>query len=302
MVLKFDSAAGNPARALPEWPPVVVAGGYITGVVLMRNLQHRGVDTHCIDSNPAQPAFLTKYGKAHLCPNPDLHPAEWVQFMIELSKSLGRRPVLIPSADQFVTALGTHLDELEPHFTFSRSSVENQTRLATKEQQYELAGQHGLPVPRSEFIHSLEELQRFSSTARFPCLLKPTHFREWERVPRDHPLYGQKIAMADNPAELEAKYRLACDASPLLVAQEIIEGPDTAKYAYLSCYGSNGERIGTCLVRQIRCWPIYWGSGSVVENIIDPEVDQLCDRFLRSIGYIGLCEIESIWAGSTTSI
>jgi D-aspartate ligase len=29
-----------------------------------------------------------------------------------------------------------------------------------------------------------------------------------------------------------------------------------------------------------------------VEPVDDPEVDELCDKFLRSLGYVGLCEIE----------
>jgi D-aspartate ligase len=283
---------GNYDRALPGWPPVVVAGGYLTGIVLMRNLSRRGVSVCCIDFISTQPVFQTVYGKAHLCPNPDTHGAEWVKFMIALAGNLKGKPVLIPSADQFVTAIGDHAAELEPHFTFCRSSAETQALLATKKRQYDIAGKHGLPVPRTEFVTSLEDLQRFSAAAQFPCLLKPTHFREWERVPKDHPLYGQKVAIASSPEELDAKYKLASEASPQLVVQEIIEGPDTAKLVYLSCYASSGERIGSCIVRQLRTWPIYFGSASVVEPVTDPETDGLCDAFLRSIGYIGLCEIE----------
>jgi predicted ATP-grasp superfamily ATP-dependent carboligase len=46
------------------------------------------------------------------------------------------------------------------------------------------------------------------------------------------------------------------------------------------------------MVRQIRTTPIYFGSASVVEPTEEPEVDAICDAFLRGIGYVGLCEIE----------
>ena len=74
----------NPSRAASDWPPVVVAGAFQTGIVLMRNLARRGVDVSCFDCYPFQPGFKTVYGKAHLCPNPDDHPSEWVDFMIGL--------------------------------------------------------------------------------------------------------------------------------------------------------------------------------------------------------------------------
>lgn len=281
----------NPKRASDGWPPAMVAGGFLTGVVLMRNLARRGVKVSCVDWIPTQPAFKTVYGQAHLCPNPDTHPDEWVQFMIGLAGD-GPKPVLIPSADQYVTAIADHADALETHFTFCRGSAATQALLATKKRQYEIAGDHGLPVPRTAFIRSLEELREFARTAQFPCLLKPTHFREWERFPTDHPLYGKKTATAKAPEELEAQYGLARQVSAEMVVQEIIEGPDTAKLCYLSCYAISGERLGSCMVRQIRTTPVYFGSASIVEPIDDPETDRACDEFLRSVGYAGLCEIE----------
>ena len=42
MLSLMDEIGGtNPRRAEPGWPPVVVAGGFQTGVLLMRNLERR---------------------------------------------------------------------------------------------------------------------------------------------------------------------------------------------------------------------------------------------------------------------
>jgi predicted ATP-grasp superfamily ATP-dependent carboligase len=270
----------------------VVAGAFQTGVVLMRNLARRGLTVYCIDCNLEQPGFRTVYGKAFGCPNPDEAPAEWLGFMTGLARKIGGKPVLIPSADQFVSAIAQHGAELEKSFVFCHAAAAVQGLLATKQRQYDLAGEHGLPVPQTRFVSSLEELAEFASSARFPCLLKPLHVREWEKVPPGHPLYNAKLVLADSREELIAKYRLVAEVKSEAVVQEIIEGPDTAKLVYLACYGRGGERIGACMVRQLRTTPIYFGSASAVEPVSDPEADALCDRFLRGIGYAGLCEIE----------
>jgi predicted ATP-grasp superfamily ATP-dependent carboligase len=282
----------NAAQAAPGWPPVVVAGAYQTGIVLMRNLARRGLSVSCVDCYPEQPGFKTVYGKAHLCPYPNERPAEWVRFMVDLAKDIGGRPVLIPSADHFVTAIACHAAQLQEHFVFPQSGVAVQALLATKERQYDIAAANGFPVPRTQFIRSWEELRRFGEEARFPCLLKPVHCLEWERFPAGHPLLYRKTALALSLAELEANYRLAEAVTSELVVQEVIEGPDDAKLVYLSCYSQNGVRLGACLVRELRTDPIYFGSASVVEPIEDPATDALCDGFLRRIGYVGLCEIE----------
>lgn len=283
---------GIPAAAEKGWPAVVVAGGFQTGVVLMRDLSRRGLRVHCVDSNPAQAAFRTVYGKAHLCPSADEDPEEWLRFMIRLSSQVGGKPVLISSSDQYVTAVARHAEALDRYFLFCRGSAAVQGLLATKKRQYSIAGEHGLPVPRTEFVRSAGEAAAFGATARFPCILKPLHFREWKKIPRDHPLFEKKLIVLSGLTELEAQYRVAAAINPEMVIQEMIEGPDTAKMVYLSCYDRDSRRIGACMMRQARTDPIGFGSASVVEPMIDPETDSLCDRFLRSLRYTGLCEIE----------
>jgi D-aspartate ligase len=273
-------------------PPVVVAGAFQTGVVLMRNLARRNIETYCIDCSAAKDAFSTVYGKAFLCPNPDTHAAEWEQFMIELTGRIGRKPVLIPSSDLYVTAIADHAAVLEAHYFMRAGSAATQALLATKKRQYEIADLNGLPVPRTKFVETLEDIRRFAGEAQFPCLMKPVHFREWERFPQGHPLLNQKIALAYSASGLEAQYRLVESITPAVVVQEIIEGPDDAKLVYLSCYGRGGRRLGSCIVRELRTTPIYFGSASIVEPISDPETDALCDGFFQSIQYEGLCELE----------
>jgi len=219
-------------------------------------------------------------------------PDEWVRFMIELARKFDRKPVLISAADEFVSAMADHRSALEDYFTFCHSAADTQAMLATKQRQYELAAEHGMPVPRTEYVRSEEEARAFASTARHPCLLKPLHNREWEPLAENHPLRFQKLVTAGSCEELLAQYRVAAEINPRLVVQEIIAGPDTAKFVYLSCYGRSGDRIASCVFRELRTAPIRFGSASVVEPVADPEVDSVCDRFLRSLGYRGLCEIE----------
>jgi predicted ATP-grasp superfamily ATP-dependent carboligase len=258
----------------------------------MRNLLGRGVKTVAFDCNPALPGFRSVHGKTYLCPNPDEEPSAWLTFMLDLAEKVGGKPVLIPASDQFVTAIATHSFELAKHFVFCHEAAGLQASLATKENQYALAQQHGMPIPRSQYITSSAQLQAFALSARFPCLLKPLHCREWEKMPASNPLTGTKLGTASSPQELLALYKSVQAFTPEVVVQEMIEGPDTAKVVYLSCYSLTGKRLASCLVREIRTGPIYFGSASVVEPVDDPETDALSNHFLTSIGYAGICELE----------
>ncbi len=282
----------TPLHAEADWPPVVVASVFQTGLNLMRDLIRRGVRTVGIDCISDHEGFRSSYGKSYLCPNPDTDPDAWVAFMIDLARSLGAKPVIIPAADQFVSAISNHATALREHYIFSLESVAVQAALATKEQQYALAQQYGLPISRTAYIQCRTDMQQFAETARFPCLIKPRHQREWEALPEGNPLRGLKLASADTPQQLLDSYAFSEPWRPEVVAQEIIAGGDDSKYCYLSVYGQGSRRLGHCVVREFRAYPIGFGSASLVEPVIDNEIASLCDNFLRSIGYVGICEIE----------
>ncbi len=279
-------------RAEQNWPPVVVGSVFQTGLNLMRDLLRRGVRTVGVDSIPEHEGFRSKYGKSYLCPDPDTHPEQWVAFMIDLAARLGAKPVIIPAADMFVSAIGRHAEALKAHYTFSIEAVAVQAALATKEQQYALAERFGLPIPRTAYVQSRLDLETFARTARFPCLVKPRHQREWESLPEPNPLRGLKLFTAETPESLLEQYASAEPFRPEAVVQEIVAGGDDAKFCYLSVYGRGSRRLGHCVVRELRAHPIGFGSASIVEPVVDDEISSLCDRFLTGIGYVGICEIE----------
>jgi predicted ATP-grasp superfamily ATP-dependent carboligase len=211
--------------------------------------------------------------------------------MIGLARTLGGKPVLISSSDQYVSAIADHADALADHFLLS-PAARLQGLLATKQTQYDLAARHGMPMPRTSFVHSQDEVEAFAALAEFPCLIKPIHFREWQAFPKGHRLSHTKVAISVSPAELIANWRLAATVNPQVIVQEIIRGPDTAKRVYLSCYDGRSRRIANALFRELRCDPVGFGPATVSEPVVDTETDVVCDSFLRSIGYAGICEIE----------
>ena len=284
----------NPAHAADGWPPAVIAGAFQTGVLGVRTLRRRRVHAICFDANPHQTGFRSVYGPARLCPSPDAQPEAWLQFMVDLAGTLPGKPALISSSDQFVTAIAQHANVLAEHYILG-PGCRLQGLLADKQTQYDLSARHGMPMPRTEYVLSEDEVERFGRDAQFPCLVKPTHFRQWQKFPSGHRLAYHKVAVVQNAAELLATYREAATVNPQAILQEIIQGADTNKRVYLACYDRHGERIANAMFRELRCDPVGFGPASISEPVVDPETDRVCDEFLRRIGYVGICEIEMKW-------
>lgn len=282
----------NPQLAEKDWPPAVVGGVFQTGLNLMRDLLRKGVRTVAVDHLLEHEGFRSVYGKSYECPNPDSQPAQWVEFMQDLSRRMGTKPVFIPAADAFVSALGRHAEELQDYYLFSPRGAKLQAALCTKETQYALATEYGFPCPRMAYIKSSAELRDFIEGARFPCLIKPLSQREWDALPEGNPLRGNKIKMADTPEELMGYYALAEPHRPEAIAQEIIQGTGEEKRYYMSTYASDGSLVGNCALRAVRGHPPFTGMPAMVKPIIDEDLTTLCDGFLRSLNYVGICEFE----------
>ena len=171
-------------------------------------------------------------------------------------------------------------------------NIELQGLLADKNTQYHLALENGMPMPTTGMVKSMEELTEFSSKLSYPCLIKPWHFREWERLPASNPLRNQKIALGQSKDELIRSYLQVKEVSPKLIVQEVIVGTDTNKRVYLSCYNEKSERIANAMFRELRCVPFGFGPASVSEPVVDDDADEICNSFLKKIAYVGICEIE----------
>ena len=211
--------------------------------------------------------------------------------MKNLAIELGEKAVLIPSSDRYITAIASSHEALRECYLLN-PGIELQALLALKQTQYRLALKHGMPMSHTRMVSSLEEVIEFSKEADYPCLVKPWHFREWEQFPAGHSLSHQKVAISNTKQELIDSYNLAKEANPQLIVQNIIQGPDTAKRVYLGCYDKNSKRIANAMFRELRCVPFGFGPASVSEPVVDTEADEVCDSFLKKIGYVGICEIE----------
>ncbi len=284
----MNDAPGCNGRATP----VVVAGLYLPGISLLRNFTRRGIPAIGIEGDPCDIGFRTRYGTTLRCPDPASNAAGWLEFMLELGERLAERPVLIATSDTLALAIDRYSDELARYYRFPRSPSGLTTQLSSKRRAFELAAKHGLPAPRTCFIESELDVQRFASEARYPCLIKPEFSTSWIGLAADSPMRDRKVLVARNAGELVARYHEAAPTDPRLVAQEVIEGEDEKLVYWVGYLDHDQQLLGSFAGRKKRVTPPHFGSASYVETMHDPQLDRQCSSFLRALGYRGICGIE----------
>jgi D-aspartate ligase len=105
---------------------------------------------------------------------------------------------------------------------------------------------------------------------------------------------GAKAWRAETPEQLRDLYRRAAlqiSVEEILI-QEIIPGDGQCQYSYCAFF-RDGQAHSTLLARRIRQHPREFGrAATYVETIEHPEIEELSLRFLKTIDYYGLVEVE----------
>jgi D-aspartate ligase len=267
-------------------PGAVVIGGDYQGLAIARSLGRRGVEVLVIDDERSIARFSRYVGRA-------LRVAELREELptVEALLDVGARHgldgwVLYPTREETVAAISRHRDALAQRFRVPTPAWDVVRWAWDKRNTYERAAELGVPTPRTWRVSGVDQLDRVDGEP--PFVVKPAI--------KERFLYatGRKGWRVDTRAELDSRVREAIGligAAEVLV-QELIPGSGEVQLAYCSFF-KGGSAVAAMTVRRLRQHPVELGrSSTYVQTIADPGLTEPSERFLRSIGYYGLVEIE----------
>jgi predicted ATP-grasp superfamily ATP-dependent carboligase len=194
--------------------------------------------------------------------------------------------VLYPTREENVASIAANRDDLRREFRVPTPGLVSIRHAWDKREVYGLAERLSVPVPRTWFPQSPEDLAAIEVDG--PVVLKPaikehffytTHVKAWR---------------ANTPVELLAAFRRATEIMPAseVIVQEMIPGGGEQQYAYCAFF-RDGRPSASMTVRRRRQHPSDFGIASTyVETISLPELAGPSCRFLAAIDYYGLVELE----------
>ena len=74
--------------------------------------------------------------------------------------------------------------------------------------------------------------------------------------------------------------------------QEIISGDARYMYGLNAYYDKNSNSKGVFMYRRIREWPLGYGNGCLIENIVTPELEHMINPLMKKINYHGIIDAE----------
>jgi D-aspartate ligase len=259
-----------------------VLGGSYRALAVVRSLGRHGVPVTVAATDGHRIATRSRYVR-DLLPWQGLGGDALVSALLAQDGERGR--LLVPTDDDDAEALGRAHAPLSERFAVTVSPWERLEAAADKRSTYALAGQQGIPYPRS---WPADDGPPALPEGAFPVIVKPAY------RPRAIATITPKAWPAADAGALQQRWAQAVavtDAHTLIV-QEAVPGGGEAQLAY-GALCRDGEVLASIVARRTRQRPMDFGlSSTFVESIADPEVEALAERWIAAAGISGLVEVE----------
>lgn len=277
----------------PHAVPAVVATMSFSGLGIARSLGRRGIPVLLCDPSPHQVGMNSRFGEPRICPNPGRAPEAFVDFLLELGRASGFRPVLFPTGDRVVLLISKYRQVLSERFRFLLPEPGLLEALVRKDGLDELVRRHRIPAPRSWLPVDAAAAARAAREMEYPALIKAVLSPTWYN-PAVSAIVGAhgKVAVAHSAEELLSYYHRIAAIEPRMVFQELIPGDDDRCYYVCMYCDERGEPTAGFAGQKVRLFPPHFGSASYARTVHDEGLLELARSVVRRFGYRGLCGIE----------
>jgi D-aspartate ligase len=275
------------ARASANGVGAIVIGGDYQGLGIVRSLGRRGIPTCVIDDEHSIARFSRYTTRAVKVASLRGDEQRTVEHIVAIGRRLGLEgSVLYPTREETVVAFAKHRALLEPFFRVPTPPFDVTRWAWDKRDTYARAEALGIPAPRTWQPRNLAEVEDVDGEP--PFAVKPAI--------KEHFIYATKAKAwrADTHEELRKRYKEAAElvGPGEVLVQELIPGGGSQQFAYCALF-KEGRALASMVVRRTRQHPPEFGRASTfVETVEVPELEELSRRFLRSIDYYGLVELE----------
>lgn len=266
-------------------PGAVVVGGSHGTLAVIRSLGRLGVPVLAlVHEHP-----IVRYSRYtwQWCDWPGPSDPGAAAFLLDLAHRLSLGGwLLIAGGDAEARLIGEHHAALSAVYRVLSLPWERLKWAYDKRLMYQHAADLGLAHPR---IFATGEPCRWSEKElAFPLVIKP--------AVRDHDnaLTREKAWMAGTHEDLALFYERAVDlmGGEGVIVQEMVPGDGRAQFSYAAVW-HEGAPVASLVAQRLRQYPRRFGfTSTFVETVEEPAVEEAACRFLRSLGYSGLVEVE----------
>jgi predicted ATP-grasp superfamily ATP-dependent carboligase len=266
---------------------VLLTPGHLrSALAVTRSLGRRGVAVTVADERQRTLAGVSRYCRALIrVPSPARSGDGFVDA-IECEIARGKHRVVMPADDITLALLSEARPRLEGLAVLPFPGSEIVQTAHDKGALVALAGETGVPIPRTVVVREPADLERAIRHVGFPAVVKARVSRlrvdgQWRN--------GAGTQYVHTPAELEAACRVVGDSVPFPVVQEYIPGDGRGIFLLMN----HGRLRAAFAHRRLREKPPSGGVSVLSESVaLDPRLLQDSERILEALKWHGVAMVE----------
>ncbi len=266
--------------------PVLVLGGGVTGLGVIRAFGRRSVPAHLV-ADAGDPAWRSRYARA--MPGGAAAPGE-----SDLAGYLAGLPfdraVLLPCSDGWARAVATLPGEVAARFRSSSPSSGALGQVVDKARFAELARRAGVAHPATWPLTNRSDLDAVPDDAFVSAFLKPRDSQAFFRR------YGVKGFWVRSREEAARRLRDVQAEGLQVQLQAYVPGPPEHHVFVDGLVDRSGTVRCRFVRRRLRMYPPDFGNSTLMESIAPaeaPEAVAAAERLLAAVGYRGIFSLET---------
>ena len=267
-------------------PVVVIAPGF-HGHAIARSLGRLGVPVYGVHASTHSPAARSRYWRKNFFWDTEkASPAASVDWLLQLGRELGTRPILLPTDDGSCVLLSEHAEALQEAFLFPKQPDGLTSALSNKQTMYYLCKLHGIPAAETAFPRSRADVEAFCQTATFPIMLKGIDTLALrERT-------GVKMVLTHDAETLLRLYEeMETPENPNVMLQEYLAGGSQTSWMLDGYFNENSDCLFGLTAHMIRQYPAYAGVTSLGICVHNETIAQQTRTFMKALNYRGALDI-----------
>jgi D-aspartate ligase len=273
------------SRPQPAPAGALVLGGAHGSLAVVRSLGRRGIPVWFMTHNHPI-AGLSRYARRRFFwPGPAEKDA--IQYLIDFIRDHHLEGwVLIACGDAELRLVSQHHSELSKLVRVTAQPWQIVEIACNKTKTYQQAEAAGVDFPRCYQVRDRAEL--LALDCKFPVVMKPA---DQNTV---NAFTAAKAWKAEDRSELIRRYdqARALVGEGGIVLQEFIPGTGDNQFSYAAVW-NEGKPVASLVARRGRQYPVEFGfTSTFVECVDNSAVESAATRFLRSLNYSGIVELE----------
>lgn len=263
---------------------VFILGNHIQALCLARQIKAMDIEVNLFtDTRYSISRFSNAVDETYFFQTmPDL--MEKILCLAKKEKNI----LLFPTNDLMVAFLAQNYAVLDKKFHMGISVPETVSIFYDKRNTYQFAKKHGIPIPMTWLLNTMDDLKNISNEIPYPVVLKPAVMHSF------HKNFGKKAFKCSNRKELLDKAREIDSRIPIneIIIQEYLSGGAKSLYSY-GAFAVQGKPVASLMANRIRQNPMDFGNSTTYAKTCNvPEIKHISEKILRLANYFGLAEIE----------